>query len=106
MPALRLSIFVPMPGQRAEVERLLDRLEQSLENQPGYIMGGRFAAADRPEEVGRLGVWEAHEQADRAAIDDDVIAIRSQIHQIVQPGHLERLYDVAGESALSRATAR
>ena len=105
MPALRLSIFEPMPGKQAEVERLLDSLEAVLSKYPGYVMGGRFSAADRPEEVGRLGIWQEHTQADRAATDDDVIALRSQIHQIVKTGHMERLYDVAGESALSRATA-
>lgn len=102
MPALRLSIVVPLPGRRAEVERLLDHLEEFLSKHPGYIMGGRFAAADVPEEVGRIGIWHAHADADHAATDDDVIAVRSQIHQLIQPGHLERLYDTAGDSALAR----
>ncbi len=102
MPALRLSIMVPEPGQRAEVERLLDRLEGLLAKHPGYVMGGRFMAADSANEVGRLGVWRSHADADHAATDDDVIAVRSQIHQLIGPGHLERLYDTVGDSALSK----
>ncbi|MBI4497965.1 MAG: hypothetical protein HY689_08720 [Chloroflexi bacterium] len=105
MPALRLSIMVPQPGQRAQVERLLDHLEELLAKHPGYIAGGRFAAADTSQEVGRIGIWRSHAEADHAATDDDVIAVRSQIHELVQPGHLERLYDTVGDSALARVHA-
>ena len=104
MPALRLSIMVPLPGSRAEVERLLTHLEDLLAKHPGYVMGGRFNAADNSNEVGRIGIWRSHAEADHAATDDDVIAVRSQLHQIIQPGHLERLYDTAGDSALDRVT--
>lgn len=101
MSTIRLSIVIPQPGHRAEVERLLDYLEDLLQTKSGWVLGGRFEATDGSGEIGRLGVWDSEHDADAAAMDDDVIAVRSQIHMLVQPGHLERLYRYLGHGELT-----
>jgi len=100
--AIRLSIVVPSPGQRQRVEQLLDHLDERLGKNPHYVVGGRFEATDGSGEIGRISVWESEADADHAATDDDVIAIRSQIHMLVQPGHLERLYKYVGHGDFHR----
>ena len=102
MAAIRLSIVVPSPGQRQRVEQLLDHLDELLGKNPHYVVGGRFEATDGSGEIGRISVWESEADADHAATDDDVIAIRSQIHMLVQPGHLERLYKYVGHGDFHR----
>lgn len=96
MPVVRISMGKPIIGGAAELERLYDRLEEHLSQQPGYIMGFCFFATDWSEETGRLAVWESGAAADRAAQLDATQALRSQIHALLQPGHLERLCQVRG----------
>jgi heme-degrading monooxygenase HmoA len=83
-------------AKRADVERLLDELEEHLSNLPGYIMGFRFAGHENENEVGRVALWNSHEDADHAATQDHTIALRARIHQLIDPGHLETLVEVKG----------
>ena len=80
----------------AEAGRLLDELDEHLSNQPGYIMGFRFSGHEGEDEIGRVGVWKSHEDADHAAILDHTVALRSQIHRLIEPGHLETLVEITG----------
>ncbi|MBI4233404.1 MAG: hypothetical protein HY686_03090 [Chloroflexi bacterium] len=96
MPAARISIMLPSPGHRQEVEHLLDALEEFVAKHPGYIMGFRFNGAENKEEVGRVSLWASDEEANRVAMLDHTIALRARLHRLIEPGHVERLVIVAG----------
>jgi hypothetical protein len=83
-------------NKRAEVERLLDELDDHLSTQPGYVMGFRFIGHENKEELGRVALWGTHEEADHAATLDHTMSLRAQIHRLIDPGHLETLVEVAG----------
>ena len=84
--------------KKAEVERLLDDLEEYLSAQTGYVLGFRFANQEDEQEVDRVSLWGSHGDADHAATQDRTMALRSQIHALIDPGHLESLVDVMGNT--------
>ena len=83
-------------NKRTDVERFLDELEDHLSVQQGYIMGFRFSGQDDDSQVGRVSLWRSHEDADRAATQEHTVAVRSQIHLLIDPGHLEAIGQVTG----------
>ena len=83
--------------KKAEVERLLDDLEEHLPAQTGYVLGFRFANQDDEQEVVRVSLWGSHADADHAATQERTMAIRSRIHALIDPSHLESLVDVMGD---------
>ena len=96
MTWLRLTLVTPLPGQVAEVRRQLDDLENALAKEQGYLLGGVFTSVEASQETGRFSLWRSEEEADRAATLPQVLAIRSQIHALIHPGHIERLDEVTG----------
>ncbi len=107
MTCMRLTICRPSQGQEREVERLLHRLEEEVSKQEGYITGGYFQAAESHGEVGRFSIWKDRHFADHASSVEDVIALRSQLHLVIEPGHTEGLYEFNGplSGALKDVTA-
>ena len=103
MTVARISIMRTSPdlgrtssNKRAQVEHLLDELEEHLSKLPGYVMGFRFIGHQDKDEVGRVALWKTHEDADHAALNSHTVALRAQIHRLIDPGHLETLVEVAG----------
>ena len=96
MPWIRLSTFRPTPGSRRDVDRILNRLEEILSQKKGFIMTLHFAVSDESGDMGRFTLWESPHDADQAAADDDVIALRSQLNLDVQPGHIDFLAEIVG----------
>ena len=96
MAWLRLTLLTPLPGQAEEARRNLDDLENTLAKEEGYLMGGVFFSADAGPDLGRFSLWRTREEADRAATLPHVLALRSQIHTLIQPGHVEQLHEVSG----------
>jgi len=81
-----------IPGREGEVERLNHQLLELYRTCPGFLAGYYLKAADGSQEVGRLTIWESHQQADSAANLDYSLALRSQLHLLVQPGHVDRSF--------------
>ena len=82
--------------KKAEVERLLDDLEEHFSNMSGFVMGFRFAGIEDENQVGRVSLWKSHQDADQAAMLDHTMAIRSQIHRLIEAGHLETIVELKG----------
>ena len=83
-------------NKRIELERLLDALEDHFSQQPGYIMGFRFGGVEDEHQLGRIALWRDHRDADHAATMEHTVALRSQIHRLIDPGHMEILVEVRG----------
>ena len=90
MSYIRLSLMKAQPGQDDRVRRLLDELVMFHEGQPGYLTGYRIEHTDGSDRVGRLAIWEHPQDADRVAILDHDIALRSELQQsTVESAHEE-----------------
>ncbi|MSQ40884.1 MAG: hypothetical protein EXR55_04365 [Dehalococcoidia bacterium] len=99
----RLSIAKAIPGRRAEVVRGYQALDTALRGYDGYIASCIFTDPDDPNEVGRLSFWRSTTEADHAARDNHIVALRSQIHVALQPGHVERIVEIASSVNLPSA---
>lgn len=98
MAVIRVSIMRPVPGRRQEVERLLEELEAWVSQQKGYLFGVHLTSFDLTGELGRVAVYATREDANRIAVMDHTVAIRSQIHEAIMPGHMESLFEVTSAS--------
>lgn len=83
-----------------KVEGLLEALDNHLGSQPGYILGFRFASLEGGDQVGRVSVWASREAANHAAGLTHTVALRSEIHLFIQPGHVEDLFEIVGSKNL------
>ncbi len=92
MPYIRISLMRPMSGQAAEVQRLNRELLDFYKRCPGCLAAYLLEATDGSNEMGRLTIWESEEDADRAANAEHSLALRSQLHLRVQPGHVDRSF--------------
>lgn len=95
MPVVRISLMRPLAGRRAEVERLLEEIHVFFSQQKGFIAGFRFVSQDG-DELGRIGVWESDTRADEVAQMQHTMVLRGRLHQCIQPGHKEDLYNIQG----------
>ena len=96
MPMVRISFVKPNPGQHDAVVKILDELEDFLSSRPSYIMGCRLANASDPDHIGRMAMWADQESVNHAAVLDHLQVVRGRLHQIIQPGHQELLFEVQG----------
>ena len=102
MSVARISIMRALPirspgyDKKPALEHLLDELEEHLSNQPGYIMGFRFAGHQNEREVGRIALWKSRLEADHAATLEYTIALRSQVHLLIEPGPTETVVEIKG----------
>ena len=96
MPIARQSVVHPFPAEVSKVEQFFDQLEAHYATLPGYVLGFRYSPVGNPGEVGRIAVWRTHEDADRAAQDDHVGALRSQINMLIHGEHIERMMEIEG----------
>lgn len=104
MPHVRLTLVKPKPGSGEDVQRLLRQLDEKLADSPGLLFSMVLCENCRqgqPGKVGRLAVWLSKEEANRAALDDRILAIRSRLRFLVQetPESIESLLEVSSEGA-------
>lgn len=92
MPYLRLSLMKPLPGQEAEVKEINQQLVHLYRSLEGCLAAFAVAAVDGSGDLGRLTVWESEHAADHAATHHHSLALRSQLHLLIQPGHQERSF--------------
>ena len=96
MPWMRLSTYRPLPGHRTEVERIVERLGEMVSKKEGFVMTLHFVGSDESGDMGRLTIWESAEAANRAAADEDIQALRSQLHIAILSGHMDYLAEIKG----------
>lgn len=92
MAYVRSSLMSPTAGREAEVDEYQRRLLEFFEKQPGFVAGHLLKATVDSREVGRLTIWEDKAAADRAAMQQHVLSLRSLLHEAVEAGHSDRAF--------------
>jgi quinol monooxygenase YgiN len=92
MPYIRLSIMKPRRGEEARCEELLRKLDAAVSAHPGCQVTYLMRPHDDSGEIARLAIYDSEDAADSAANDTHIMALRSEIHLIVEPGHIERAF--------------
>lgn len=92
MPYVRISIQKPTRGNEARLEELMRKLEGMIANQPGCIASYLLKPHDDSGEIARIAIYDSEDSAETAANVQNIMAIRSEIHLITEPGHVERAF--------------
>jgi quinol monooxygenase YgiN len=92
MSYIRVSIATPRKGQEARLEELMRKLEGIIREQPGCTASYLLKPHDDSGEVARIAIYENEDLAESAANNQNVMAIRSEIHLASEPGHIERAF--------------
>jgi hypothetical protein len=80
MACLRLTLLKPKDGHRDEMQTLLMRLDEKLANTPGLIFS--FVTEIEADKLGRVALWRSKEDANHAAMRDDVLAVRAKLRSL------------------------
>jgi len=92
MPYIRLTINKPRRGQEARLEELMRKLGDLSKGQPGFIEGWLLKPNDNSGEIARIAVWQDEASAEAIANNQSWMALRSEIHLCVEPGHQDRAF--------------
>ena len=90
MAYVRLSIVVPSKGKVEQVESVMRKIAEAAKAHSGCTQSYLMRAHDSTGEVARVAVYSDEAAADRAAQDGHVMALRSELHLLIEPGHTER----------------
>ena len=102
---VRLSLMVPRRGCADRVSQTTDDLLDYFSKQPGYVRGYKLTSSDGSGELGRLTVWTSEEEADRVATSEHVLAVRSELMQLIEEeSHVERSF-TAFDPQLAKAAS-
>jgi quinol monooxygenase YgiN len=92
MAYVRLSIARPVRGQAERVEKLMRELADSASRSQGCLASYLLRARDDSGEIGRVAIYEDEAAADATANDAHIMALRSELHLHIEPGHVERSF--------------
>ncbi len=90
MSYVRLSIVTPRKGQVEQVEKIMRQLAEAARDHAGCTQSYLMRAHDVSAELARVAVYVDEASADRTANDSHVLALRSELHLLIEPGHTER----------------
>jgi hypothetical protein len=107
MPYVRISLMTPKMGQATEAGRLLDAVAHFCQGQEGFIHGYRLEPSAKNGQMGRVTIWVDERSADAVAQIDHMLALRSELNQVVRKGsHEEHGFWAYDTSEPSEATGR
>jgi hypothetical protein len=89
MAYLRSTFLQPRPGAEGEVHDLMEQLDASLSGAPGLVFS--LVLSQGNGRIGRISLWLSKDGANREAINQRVLALRSRL----------RLLSLEAEEALS-----
>lgn len=92
MPYIRISIAKPRQGEGARVEELMRKINELAAAAEGCRETFLLKPHDNSGEVARMAIYEDEGSAEKAASTQSVLALRSQMHLLVEPGHSERAF--------------
>ena len=93
MAYIRYSLVRPLPHHSEEVKSLLLRLSAWTVKQDGCIESFVLQPHDDSGEIARIAIYRDEHTAEHLASTNDVMAMRSQLDQIIDPtSHTERAF--------------
>lgn len=92
MTYVRISIARPRRGEEQRLEEVMRRLATFAGQQPGCLQSYVLKPNDGSGEIARLAIYENEEAAEQAASSQTVMALRSEMHLVCEPGHTERAF--------------
>lgn len=78
MACLRMTLLRPRPGATADVQELLEELDASLAGSEGLLLS--FVTQVEANRLGRIAFWHSKDEANREAMRDHVLSLRSRLH--------------------------
>lgn len=92
MPYVRLSIARPRHGEERRLEELMLRLNKLTADQEGCLESHTLKPHDNSGEIARIAIYRDEAAAEHAANNAAIMALRSEMHLIVEPSHTERAF--------------
>ena len=92
MPYIRISIAKPRSGEEARLREVLERINTEASTHEGCLETYVLHPHDNSGELARLAVYADEAAAEAAASSESMLALRSEMHMLVEPGHSERAF--------------
>lgn len=94
MTYIRLSLARPRTGETAaHLEELFRQLAHLTSTEDGCIQSFLLQPHDDSGEIARIAIYRDEKAAERAALGDAIMALRSELDLIVEPEtHQERAF--------------
>ncbi len=94
MSFVRISLMTPKAGGEARVHELLLELTAFHQQQDGFLGGYTLTARSDDGETGRITVWADEEYANKVAVTDQDLSLRSELNLVTEPGsHRESSFE-------------
>ena len=77
MAYLRLTLLQPRPGSESEVLHLLEELDSNLAGASGLLFS--VVMGEEAKRLGRVSLWRSKEDANREAVSDRTLSLRSRL---------------------------
>jgi quinol monooxygenase YgiN len=105
MAYVRVSTMTPSAGREAEAAQINRKLITFYRDQPGCLHTTYLRAVDGSNQIGRVTFWETSAHADRAALAERSIYLRSRLHLVIQNGYEDRSFETESAEAPALAAA-
>lgn len=92
MAYVRISIAKPNRGEEARLRAVLERINTEAARHEGCLETFVLEPHDGSGELARLAVYSSEAAAEAAASSDAMLALRSEMHLLVEAGHSERAF--------------
>lgn len=92
MPYVRLSIVTPRRGDEERLIAIMQQLASAAASHPGCLASYVMRPHDDSNEVARLAIYQDEHAGESTAADSHMLALRSQMHLLCEPGHIERAF--------------
>lgn len=92
MTYIRLSIVHPRRGEGKRVEELMRKLAQAVAESEGCRESYVLRPGDESGELARIAIYDDEANAERAANNQHIMSLRSELHLFTEAGHVERAF--------------
>ncbi len=92
MAYVRISIVSPRRGEEEAVERLMRRIAELAASHEGCIESYVLRSNDGSGDFARVSIYTDEAASEHAAMDDLVMAARSELNLAIQGTHTERAF--------------
>ncbi len=92
MPYVRISIAKPRRGEEARLREIIERINADASSREGCLETYLLQPHDESGELARLAIYRDEASAEAAASSQSMMALRSEMHLLVEPGHTERAF--------------